>query len=107
VPVAPKKEVSQPVTPTENLPEPPAPEKAEAAVEAPPPPSVESQPAAVVEVKPEPAAESRSVVTAKPEPPPAWPDASAESRYPAAGGRRAGSDDGTVQSAAGSQGGAG
>ena len=43
VPVAPKKEVSQPVTPTENLPEPPAPEKAEAAVEAPPPPSVESR----------------------------------------------------------------
>lgn len=68
VPVAPKKEVSQPVTPTENLPEPPAPEKAEVAAEAPPPPSVEPQPAAVVEVKPEPAAESRSVVTAKPEP---------------------------------------
>lgn len=51
VPVAPKKEVSQPVTPAENLPEPPVPEKAEPPVEPPPPPKVETQPA-VVEVKP-------------------------------------------------------
>ena len=66
VPVAPKKEVSQPVTPTENLPEPPSSGKPEVAAEAPPPPSVESQPAAVVEVKPKPETESRSVVIAKP-----------------------------------------
>lgn len=47
VPVAPKKEVSQPVKPTENLPEPPA--EATAAQ-----PAVEAQPPAVVEAKPEP-----------------------------------------------------
>ena len=40
VPVAPKKEVSQPVKPAENLPEPPAPEKAAPVAETPPPPSV-------------------------------------------------------------------
>lgn len=40
VPVAPKKEVSKPVTPAENLPEPPEPEKAEPVVEPPPPPEV-------------------------------------------------------------------
>ena len=40
VPVAPKKEVSQPVTPTENLPEPPSSGKPEVAAEAAPPPSV-------------------------------------------------------------------
>lgn len=60
VPVAPKKEVSQPVTPAENLPEPPAPEKAEPPVEPPSPPKVEAQPAAVVEAKPEPQPESRA-----------------------------------------------
>ncbi|HJV93108.1 MAG TPA: SPOR domain-containing protein [Azonexus sp.] len=47
VPVAPKKEVSQPVKPAENLPEPPA----EAAAAQ---PAVEAQPPAVVEAKPEP-----------------------------------------------------
>ena len=59
VPVAPQKAVSQPVTPTENLPEPPAPEKTEAAAEAPPPPKVEAQPAAPVESKPEVRADQR------------------------------------------------
>jgi len=54
VPVAPKKEMSQPVKPTENLPEPPAPEKTEAAAEAPPPPKVEATPAPLGETKPEP-----------------------------------------------------
>lgn len=53
VPVAPKKEVSQPVKPTENLPEPPAPEKSAIPEEVPPPPKVEAQPAPVVEAKPE------------------------------------------------------
>ena len=43
VPVAPKKDVSQPVTPTENLPEPPAPAP-EPVVERPPAPVVEAQP---------------------------------------------------------------
>lgn len=61
VPVAPKKEVSQPVKPTENLPEPPA--------EAAPPPSVETQPpAAVAEARPEPelAPEKRPLPSATP-----------------------------------------
>ena len=53
VPVAPKKEVSQPVKPAENLPEPPAPEPGAAPAEAPPPPKVEAQPAPVAETKPE------------------------------------------------------
>ena len=53
VPVAPKKEVSQPVKPAENLPEPPAPEKPAPAAEAPPPPTVEAQPSPVAETKPE------------------------------------------------------
>lgn len=61
VPVAPKKEVSQPVKPAENLPEPPAPEKAEPAVEPPPPPKVEAQSPAVVEAKPAPRVENRPV----------------------------------------------
>lgn len=47
VPVAPKKEVSQPVKPAENLPEPPA----EAAA---PHPAAEAPPPAVAEAKPEP-----------------------------------------------------
>lgn len=59
VPVAPQKAVSQPVTPTENLPEPPAPEKAEAVVEAPPPPTVEAQAVAPVDSKPEVRADQR------------------------------------------------
>lgn len=53
VPVAPKKEVSQPVKPAENLPEPPAPEKAEPVAETPPPPKVEAQPSPTMESKPE------------------------------------------------------
>lgn len=60
VPVAPKKEVSQPVTPAENLPEPPAPEKTEPPVEPPPPPKVEASQPAVVEAKPEPRPESHA-----------------------------------------------
>lgn len=59
VPVAPQKAVSQPVTPTENLPEPPAPEKTEAAAEAPPPPKVEAQPVAPVEAQPPTPVESK------------------------------------------------
>ncbi|MBS1130742.1 MAG: Sporulation related protein [Proteobacteria bacterium] len=79
VPVAPKKEVSQPVTPAENLPEPPVPEKVEAPVEAPPPPTVDAQAPAAVEAKPEahvaaklPAA---NVKPAVPVPPPPAPQA--------------------------------
>lgn len=49
IPVAPRKEVSQPVTPTEALPEPPAPVAADPVVEPPPPPVVEEQPSARVE----------------------------------------------------------
>lgn len=67
VPVAPRKEVSQPVKPTENLPEPPAQEKDEKPVEAPPPPVVEAQPSPVVAAKPDAAAEGRPAA-AKPEP---------------------------------------
>jgi len=58
VPVAPKKEVSQPVTPATDLPEPPTPavpsEPAppESVVEAPPAPVVEAQPPAAVATKP-------------------------------------------------------
>lgn len=77
VPVAPKKEVSQPVTPAENLPEPPVPEKVEAPVEAPPPPTVDAQAPAVVEAKPEsrvgakfPAANVKPAVSAPPPPAP-------------------------------------
>lgn len=67
VPVAPKKEVTQPVTPAENLPEPPAPEKAEPPVEPPPPPTVEAQVSPVVEAKPESHASTKApIVNAKP-----------------------------------------
>jgi DedD protein len=59
VPVAPKKEVSQPVTPAENLPTPPAPEKAEVPVEPPPPPKVDTHMPAIVEAKPEAVLENR------------------------------------------------
>jgi DedD protein len=59
VPVAPKKEASQPVTPAENLTAPPAPEKAEAPAEPPPPPLVETHQPAVVEAKPEAVVEKR------------------------------------------------
>jgi len=58
VPVAPKKEVSQPVTPAENLPTPPVPEKVEAPAEPPPPPKVETH-TPVVESRPEAVVESR------------------------------------------------
>lgn len=44
VPVAPRKEVSQPVTPTENLPEPPASTAAAAVEPLPPPPVAEAAP---------------------------------------------------------------
>lgn len=63
VPVAPKKEASQPLTPAENLPAPPEPANVEAPVEAPveppPPPHVEAPEAAAVEAKPELAVENR------------------------------------------------
>lgn len=68
VPVAPKKEVSQPVKPTDNIPEPPAAEKSEAASEPPPPPVVEAQPAPVAEAKPEASAEPRPAVASRPAP---------------------------------------
>lgn len=57
VPVAPKKEASQPVTPAENLQAPPEPEKAEAPAEPPPPPKVE--PHEAVEARHEHASEIR------------------------------------------------
>lgn len=44
VPVAPKKEVSQPVTQASNLPEPPAPEESAKPVAEPPPPEVSATP---------------------------------------------------------------
>lgn len=55
VPVPPKKEVTQPVTPTESLPEPPKPEAVpEKPAESPPKPEVPAQPATPVpEVRPE------------------------------------------------------
>ncbi|MBL8428960.1 MAG: SPOR domain-containing protein [Dechloromonas sp.] len=59
VPVAPKKEVSQPVTPAESLPTPPEPPKAEVPAEPPPPPRVETHTPAVVESKPEAIVENR------------------------------------------------
>lgn len=58
VPVAPRKEVSQPLTPTENLPTPPEPEKEEAPAEPPPPPKVETH-APPLEPKPEALVENR------------------------------------------------
>jgi len=59
VPVAPKKEASQPLTPAENLPTPPEPAKVEASVEPPPPPVVETHTPSVVEAKPETLVENR------------------------------------------------
>lgn len=53
VPVAPKKAVSQPVTPADNLPEPPTTDKAEPVAEGPPPPQVEAQPAQPAEARPD------------------------------------------------------
>lgn len=44
VPVAPRKEISQPVTPAESLPEPPVQEKDEATAEPPPPPVIDTHP---------------------------------------------------------------
>ncbi|MBS1143971.1 MAG: hypothetical protein H6R14_1377 [Proteobacteria bacterium] len=74
VPVAPKKEVSQPVTPAENPPAPPVAEKAEAPAEAPPPPKVETH-TPVAESRPEAPAEARpkSPVTTEPARKPAAP----------------------------------
>lgn len=64
VPVVPKKEVSQPVTPATNLPEPPVPAAPEPAVTepitaAPTAPAIEAQPSAIVSVKPEAASQNR------------------------------------------------
>lgn len=59
VPVAPKKEASQPVTSGDNLPAPPEPEKGEAPAEPPPPPQVETHTPAAVEAKPEAGSENR------------------------------------------------
>jgi len=53
VPVAPKKEVSQPVTPATNLPEPPTQVTPEPVLEAPPAPVIAAPPPAVIEAKPE------------------------------------------------------
>ena len=78
VPGAPKKEVSQPVTPAENLPEPPKVEPAPLANEAPPPPVVEAQPAAPVAERPEsrpPPASTAAVSKAVPNLPKAVPEA--------------------------------
>lgn len=79
IPVAPRKEVSQPVTPTESLPEPPAPVVAEPAVEPPPPPVVEERPAARIEarvgsaseVRPAPSPSASALKRAAPAPAPA------------------------------------
>lgn len=68
VPVAPKKQLSQPVTPTTDLPEPPA--TAPVVAETPPPPQVAAQPALAVEEKtegkPTVHAESRATAPAGP-----------------------------------------
>lgn len=60
VPVAPKKQVSQPLTPTESLPPPPLPEKAETPDEPPPPPQVDNHAPSSVEAKPATSIDSRS-----------------------------------------------
>lgn len=63
VPVAPKKEVSQPVTPADDLPEPPVTAAApEPVVEAAPAPKAETPAAPVVDAKPEPRPEIRPIV---------------------------------------------
>ena len=59
VPVVPKKQLIQPVTPVDNLPEPPVPEKTEAPVEKSPSPTVEANVPAVVEAKPDAVSENR------------------------------------------------
>ena len=77
VPVAPKKEVTQPVTPAENLPEPPlpsSPEKTAAPVEPPPAPRIEVSVPAVVEAKPEAVLENR----------PKFPSTAANQKLPVA-----------------------
>ena len=60
VPVAPRNEVSQPVTPLADSPAPPA--ASEPIVEAPPAPAIEAQPTLVLEVEPKPHPESRPLV---------------------------------------------
>lgn len=85
IPVAPRKEVSQPVTPTESLPEPPVPIPPEPVVEPPPPPVVEEQPAVSAEARPGVRPENRPAsalasnhskrVTAAPVPAPSMPEA--------------------------------
>lgn len=89
VPVAPKKEVSQPVTPATDLPEPPTsavpsePAPPEPVVEAPPAPVVEAQPPAAVATKPggrpdiRPSAPSTSATGKVPVAPPVPPSAPA------------------------------
>lgn len=77
VPVAPKKAVSQPVTPADNLPAPPTPtvpEKTEAPVEPPPPPKIEANAPSVVEAKPEAVLDNRQKI----------PSAVANQKIPAA-----------------------
>ena len=68
VPVAPRKEVSQPVKPTDSLPEPPSQPEPEPVVETPPPPPEVAPQTAVVETKPEktPAAPSEKRVVPSP-----------------------------------------
>lgn len=83
VPVAPKKEVSQPVKATDSIPEPPAPEKAEVVAEPPPPPAVEAQHAPVVEAKPEARPEYRATA-AVPLPATRQPPVRAQQAAPAA-----------------------
>ncbi len=85
VPVAPKKEVSQPVKPAENLPEPPAPEKAAPVAETPPPPSVEAQPSPAVEAKPAgKAVHASPAASPRPAPTPAKPPAAQNAVVPEA-----------------------
>jgi DedD protein len=52
VPVAPKKEISQPVTPAESPSVSPVPEKIAAPLEPPPPPKIEAKPEVLVEPRP-------------------------------------------------------
>lgn len=68
VPVAPKKEISQPVTPSTNLPEPPAAEPSPAPVAEPPPPPPVAAPAAPVEESRPAGAEPRLPRKAAPHP---------------------------------------
>lgn len=68
VPVAPRKEVSQPVKPTDSLPEPPTQPEPEPVVETPPPPPEVAPQPAVVEAKPEKASAAPSEKRVAPSP---------------------------------------